>query len=277
VAIVDFEAAYDNRKRVPEHPALIVGWRRDAAVFRDGARAELDIGYGRTERTRLDIFRPEGAGEVPLAIFFHGGYWRTFDRSLFSHAARGLVRHGIAVAIPSYNLCPSVSVGTIIDEARQAVAFLYRQHGRRMFAFGHSAGGHLAAAMLATDWPAYAPDLPRDTVASALGISGLFDLEPLLSTSINADLRMSAEEARQWSPLGWPAPHGLVLDAYVGGLESSEYLRQARTVTDLWGAAGALTRYAEIDGANHFTALAPFTDPDTPETARMVEMVRAIG
>lgn len=273
---LDLEAEYDNRRRVPEHPALIDGWRRDAAAFRDGAKAELDIPYGPRERTRLDLFLPEGdARGAPLAIFFHGGYWRSFDRGVFSHVARGLVRHGVAVAIPSYDLCPNVRLAEIVAEAREAVTFLHRRTARRPFVFGHSAGGHLAACVLATDWPAYAADLPKDLVFSALAISGLFDLEPLVETSVNVELRLSAAEARALSPLLWPVPVGAAFDAYVGSRESAEYLRQSRAVAEAWGKEGVETAYREIVGADHFTALAPFADPDSHETARMLELVRA--
>lgn len=275
---LDLEAEYDNRRRVPGHPAIIEAWRHDAAAFRDAAKAELDIAYGPRERTRLDLFLPEGdARDAPLAVFFHGGYWRTFDRGVFSHVARGLVRHGIAMAIPSYDLCPGVRLAEIVTEAREALAFLYRRTGKRPFVFGHSAGGHLAACMLATDWPAFAADLPKDLVTSALGISGLFDLEPLVETSVNVELRLSAAEARALSPLLWPVTPGMRFDAYVGSRESHEYLRQSRAVAEGWAAEGVETAYREIVGADHFTALAPFADPDSHETARMLELVRAAG
>jgi len=273
---LDLEAEYDNRRRVPEHPAIIEAWGRDAAAFRDGARCEPDIAYRPGERTRLDLFLPEGEGRgAPVAVFFHGGYWRAFDRSLFSHVARGLVGHGVAVAIPSYDLCPTVRLAEIVAEAREAVAFLFRRLRKRPFVFGHSAGGHLAACMLATDWPGLAADLPKDLVPAALGISGLYDLEPLAETSVNAELRLSAAEARALSPLLWPAPAGTVFDAFVGSRESAEYLRQSRALAEAWANEGVETAYREIVGANHFTALAPFADPDSAEVGRMLELVRA--
>jgi arylformamidase len=275
---LDLEAEYDNRRRVPEHPAIIEAWGRDATAFRDGARAELDLSYGPRERTRLDLFLPEGdAGAAPLAVFFHGGYWRAFDRTLFSHVARGLLGHGVAVAIPSYDLCPTVRLAEIVAEAREAIAFLYRRLQKRPFVFGHSAGGHLAACMLATDWPGFSADLPKDLVPAALGISGLYDLEPLVETSVNVELRLSAAEARALSPLLWPAPAGTVFDAYVGSRESAEYLRQSRAVAEAWAKEGVRTAYREIVGANHFTALAPFADPASHEVARMMELVWARG
>ncbi len=268
----DLEAEYDNRARVPEHRAIIEGWARDAAAFRAAARAELAVPYGGRERTRLDLFRPAADAGGAVIVFIHGGYWQALDRSFFSHLARGAVAHGMIVAIPGYDLCPAVRVGDIVDEMRQACLELWRREGRTLVVVGHSAGGHLGAEMLATDWPALDASLPRHLVRAAYAISGLFELEPLVPTSINKALGMDAAEARGLSPLFRRAPAGLALDAVVGGEESSEYLRQSRTIADVWGKAGVATRFEAIAGANHFTIIAPLADPASAMTGRVVEL-----
>ena len=137
---------------------------------------------------------------------------------------------------------------------------------------GHSAGGHLAACMLATDWPAVDASLPRDFVPSAYAISGLFDLAPLVETSINRALQLDGAAARAASPLFWRPPAGKSLDAVVGEQESAEYFRQSRTVADTWGATGVATRFAVVPGANHFTAIAPLADPASPMVARLKQL-----
>ncbi|MFC7689242.1 alpha/beta hydrolase [Paeniroseomonas aquatica] len=102
---MDHEAEYNNRALVPEHPGIIAGWVRDAAAFRAGwAEAALDLPYGPGERERLDLFRPGPGENWPVALFVHGGYWQSLDRRVFSHCARGLLAHGVAVAVPSYDL-----------------------------------------------------------------------------------------------------------------------------------------------------------------------------
>src|SRR5262249_38361247 len=101
MATIDYEAEYTNRARVPEHPAIFAGWTRDAAAYRAETagerRAELGIRYGTTPRQTIDLFSPAGGGAAPLALFIHGGYWRSLDPSSFSHMARGLNARGIAV------------------------------------------------------------------------------------------------------------------------------------------------------------------------------------
>src|SRR3954469_12237199 len=173
-AEVDYEVEYNNRARVPEHPALIAGWERDAKAWRE-RQAFRTICYGPGARRRIDLFPSRGEGD--LVVFIHGGYWQALDRSFFSHLAAGLNAHGIGVAIPSYDLCPQVSVDDIIGQMRMAGRELARL-GRRLVVSGHSAGGHLAACLMATGWRSIDPTLPEDVVKAAYAISGLFDLAP---------------------------------------------------------------------------------------------------
>ena len=142
--------------------------------------------------------------------------------------------------------------------------------------YGHSAGGHLAGAMVATDWQALYPKMPADLVPAAYSISGLFDLTPLVQVTMAQDLRLDDAEARRVSPLFWPAPQGRMFDAVVGGLESSEFLRQSRVIAETWKKGGAETRYEDVAGANHFTVLDALTDPQSAMVGRLVEL-RAKG
>jgi arylformamidase len=263
---MDLEAEYNNRAKVPDHMTVMGGWRRDAAAFRAAhGHAELDLAYGPTRRQAMDIFWPGAARDAPLALFIHGGYWQALDKSWSSHLATGLMAHGVAVAMPSYDLCPEVTVAAIIDEIREAAAFLARRHGRGMVALGHSVGGHMTAMLMATDWPARG--LPRGMVAAGLPISGLFDLPPLVSTTINDPLHLDHTEAHRLSPMFMPSP-GLPLHAVVGGDEGVEYERQSRDIASAWGGT-----WEALPGHNHFTILAELTDPASPVVRRAVGLI----
>ena len=266
----DYEAEYNNRARVPEHPALMAGWARDAAAYRE-SRPPRSIPYGAGGRNAIDFF--EGETKAPIVVFIHGGYWQALDGSSFSHLARGLNAHGISVAIPSYDLCPDVSVEQIIVEMRMALRELARL-SQRLVISGHSAGGHLAACMLASDWKLFDARLPSDLVAAAYAISGLFELAPLVGTSINRALGLDEAAARAASPLLLQPPAQGSLDAVVGELESAEYFRQSRTIVERWGQAGISTRFGTVAGANHFTAIAPLAEPSSPMVSRLRELVR---
>ena len=265
---VDYEVEYNNRARVPENPALIAGWARDAAAYRE-MHAPRIISYGSGARHTIDFF-PAGR-DGPVIVFIHGGYWQALDGSFFSHLAGGLNARGVSVAIPSYDLCPGVAVDQIIQQMRMAARELARL-GQPLVVSGHSAGGHLAACLLATDWPTLDASLPADLIVAAYAISGLFDLVPLVGTSINNALHLDATSAEAGSPLFWQAPPRGSLDAVVGENESAEYFRQSRTMVERWGATGLATRFGVVPGANHFTAIAPLADPDAPMVARLAEL-----
>jgi arylformamidase len=278
MASIDYEAEYNNRARVPEHVEIFARWAREAEDYRTEAmkerRAELGLAYGSTQRQFIDLFMPSPDAKAPLAMFVHGGYWRSLDPSMFSHAARGLNAHGVTVAVAGYDLCPEVSIAEIIEQIRHACLFLWLRTHQPIMVYGHSAGGHLAGAMLATAWHTLYPKTPENLVPAAYAISGVFDLTPLVQATMAQDLRLDEVEARKVSPLYWPAPKGRVLDAVAGSLESSEFLRQSREIADAWGKAGALTRYEAIAGANHFTALDPLGDPQSAMVGRLAELAK---
>ena len=274
---IDYEVEYNNRARVPEHPQIFARWQRDGAAYREEAkaegRAELGIRFGSTPRQYIDLFLPKGgAVNAPLALFIHGGYWRSLDPSMFSQLARGMNARGVAVAMSGYDLVPQVSIADIVAQTQAACLFLWKRFGKRFMVSGHSAGGHLAGCMLATDWAKLGA--PADLVPAAHAISGLYDLAPLTHLAGNAEFKLTEASAKAISPLFWPAPKDKVFDAVVGGIESSEFLRQSRIVADAWAKANA-TRYQAIPGMNHFTVCDAMEDHVSRVQIRSAPVLRA--
>jgi len=250
----DYEAEYNNSRRVPEFPAIAARWQSASNAYRRRARARLDVPYGAGERQRYDLFET-GEAAAPLLVYLHGGYWQEGDRTLYAHLADAFNARGVRVAIPSYSLCPAVEVAEIVAEIQRFLGVLWRETSARPLLVGHSAGGHLTAAMLATDWTAV-PEVPGDLIAAGVPISGVFDLEPLVTTSINRALRLDRERARRVSPLRWPRPAGArTVLAVVGAEESAEFRRQSRELCRQWAAPGWETECLEVAGANHFTVI----------------------
>jgi arylformamidase len=275
---INYEVEYDNRARVPEHPEIFARWQREAAAYRAAAHnAKLAIPYGPSMRQTVDLFPAKNDDKAPLAMFIHGGWWRSLEPSMFSQVAAGPNARGISVAVAGYDLCPNVSIADIIVEMRTACLMLWRKRRQRIFVYGHSAGGHLAACMVAQDWKAFASDAPADLVPAAYAISGVFDLLPLVHVSQNQDLRLDETEARRVSPLHWRVPVGRSLDAVVGALESSEFLRQSKTIAEAWRQGMARTRYEEIAGANHFTVVDALNDPNSAMTARVAALAHSVN
>src|SRR5262245_32361517 len=266
---IDYEAEYNNRARVPEHPEIAERWSLLSSAYRLAGNTELDQPYGTRERHRYDLFHAEVAG-APLVAYIHGGYWQRGDRKEYSFIARELNAAGVSVAIPSYTLCPAASVMEIGDEMQACLAALWRKTGKRPMVVGHSAGGHLTAEMLARTWSG---GVPTELVRYGYAISGVFELAPLIGTSLNKALGLSAGTARAASPLYRPpAPRGRRLVAAVGAVESGEFLRQSRALAEMWSKVGLDAKYEVIADANHFTVLDELIRPDSDMLKRIVLM-----
>jgi arylformamidase len=230
------EREYNLRAAFPDHPDWFARWAADSAAARAELAWRLDLRYGSGPKQTLDLFpaaRPRGA-----LLFIHGGYWRALDKSDHSFVARPLVERGIGVAVLNYDLCPDVSIARIIEQCREAVAWLTREGARhgvpveRLVVAGHSAGGHLAAMLFATDWAAYG--VPAGTIAAGVAISGVFDLEPLVQISFNTDLRLDTAKARAASPVYLTPRVSAPLLLAAGAEETSEFIRQSWLLWERW-------------------------------------------
>ena len=274
MATIDYEAEYNNRRRVPEHVEINARWQAASAAYRPLARAELDQPYGPGQRHRYDLYLA-GDPEAPLVAYIHGGYWQRGNREDYAFLAQALTGRGLDIALPSYSLCPAVSVMDIVGELRLCLAALWSKTGKRPLVVGHSAGGHLTAAMLASDWRKVA-GVPADLVRAGVAISGAFEVPPLVGTSLNEALRLDAQTARAASPLFWPPPPSdRTLVAAVGGAESPEFLRQSRDIVAAWKRNGVACEYLEVPGANHFTVVDELTDPGSALCARVAALAKA--
>jgi arylformamidase len=257
---------------VPDTDAHVAEWTRLSRQAVSKFDGRLDVAYGPTAGERLDIF-PAAAEGAPILVFIHGGYWRAMDKEVHRFPALGFVPKGVAVVSINYALAPSVRMDEIVRQARSAMAWVYRNartfgaDPARVHVCGHSAGGHLTAMMLATNWPGFAPDLPRDLVKGGCPISGLYDLEPIRHTYLNADVRLDAAEAARNSPVRL-APCGarwMVVTA--GGLESAEFHRLQRELVAAWRPGGLVIREVESPGMHHFNVVTELARTDSPLVA----------
>jgi arylformamidase len=268
---IDYEAQYNNRQRVPEHVEIVERWSLLAAAYRLAGETRMNLPYGARERQRYDIFHAAG-GDAPVVVYIHGGYWQRGDRKDYSFVARELNANGVTVAIPSYSLCPAASVMEIGDEMQQCLAAVWKLTKKRPVVVGHSAGGHLTAEMLARDWTGFA-GVPADLVQRGCAISGVFDLAPLIGTSLNEAIGLTSGTARAASPLFRPPrPKGRRLIAAVGGDESEEFLRQSRAVADAWTKVGIDAKCEIIAGTNHFTVVDELIRPGSALLTQIVAL-----
>ncbi|MEO1425021.1 MAG: alpha/beta hydrolase [Pseudomonadota bacterium] len=262
--ITDWDDAYANGAHIPGADAFPPRWNDHAAAFRDTLaahkRARLDIGYGSGEREVLDLFMPEGAARG-LLVFVHGGYWRAFDKSTWSHFAAGGLAAGYAVALPSYSLCPTVKISDITVQIARAINQVAASVSGPILLAGHSAGGHLVTRMVCASSPLSQGVVGR--VERVLSISGLHDLRPLLKTEINRDLRLDFEEATRESPALTAPREGIEVICAVGRDERPEFIRQTELLASIWSGCGGVMTSRILPGLHHFDVIDGLADPDS--------------
>jgi len=270
------ERGYNNRAAVPDHPRWLARCAELSAAAMASLAPRRDVRYGPNPKETLDLFLPATPARGTLA-FIHGGYWRTLDKADFAFVATPFVAQGYAVANINYDLCPAVTLATIVDECRRAVAWLAREGSRNgapapLVLAGHSAGGHLVAMMYATDWRALG--LPAEPFAGGVSLSGVHDLAPLLATTINADLRLTPADTQGLSPVNLAPTVAVPLFVAVGADETSEFVRQSHLLFEAWparrprGAPAAL----EIPGRHHFNVVADYADGEAEITRRTLAL-----
>jgi arylformamidase len=256
---------------VPDFADHFAHWKNASEQARQTLPAQLDVRYGDGPNETLDIF-PAARADAPVVIFIHGGYWRSLDKADHSFVAPALRDMGACVVVVNYALCPGteaqpVTVPDIALQMAQASAWVWRHigaHGgdrNNITVIGHSAGGHLAAMLLACDWKKLGRDLPAGLVRKALSISGLFDLAPVRKTPfVQGDLRITPAHVRMASPAKWQRPRQGVLYTVVGGDESAEFLRHNRLIHQAWGPK-TVPVCEDLPGLNHFSVVTDLTRP----------------
>ena len=267
--------AYDNRSHVPECEEMFVDWDARSRAYREQSNNKLDVKYGAGHLETLDIFIPENPTGA-VHVFIHGGYWRSLDKAYFSYLCEPLAAAGAIAVSVNYALCPAVSVETIVEQIRAATAWLYRNAGEfggdpaKLHISGHSAGGHLAVMMLATDWATHGADLPGNMIKSVTAISGVYDLDPIPFLPTNEDIRLDADLARRMSPQHLTPAHDAPLSVIVGGDELSEFVRQSKDFAETWSTYLSNLDYIELSALNHFSIVDRMDRADDPVTARML-------
>ncbi|MDX6752125.1 alpha/beta hydrolase [Geminicoccaceae bacterium 1502E] len=274
----ELDREYNPGAALPESAALIEGWAARSERARATLPCETGLRFGPSLDEYLDLY-PAGPG-TPLHVFVHGGYWRRFTAREHGFVAPALVGAGVSVAVLNYALCPKVTIDEIVRQVRAALAWLHAHAGRydcdpaRITLSGHSAGGHLTAMALLTDWPGdYG--LPEDLVKGGLAISGLFDLAPFPYTYLQPSLQLGWDQVRRNSPILHLPPSAAPLDVAVGGAESVEFRRQSRDFHAAWQERGLDGDLLEVPDANHFTVLEELERPQSPLLASLLARARA--
>ncbi|NVK17991.1 MAG: alpha/beta hydrolase [Methylocystaceae bacterium] len=268
------EKHYNVRERVPNWLEVFQVWHDRSTAFRQNhPHTQLDLRYGDHPKSTLDLFLPEAKGNKlsPVHIFIHGGYWQAMDKSDFSFIAAPFVKSGVACAIVNYDLCPDVDLFHIVDQMRDMIGWIW-EHGEsigidphNIHISGHSAGGHLVGSLLTTDWKEDGNHhVHGSAIKSAISLSGLFNLTPLVHTTINANVGLNYEDAQILSPYGKKAFVNCPLLCAYGGLEGEGFAMQSEKAVEYFQNQGLPCQLLKLENATHFDAADALADEDSP-------------
>jgi acetyl esterase/lipase len=255
------DAAYNNSAAIGGMEArdrFIAEVTKRSAALAARSNVQRNLAYGPGPRQTLDFFSC-GTAAAPTLAFIHGGYWRSTEKEAWGYVAEGPLAHGLHVANIEYTLAPQNRMDGIVAEIRQAIAWLRANLARlggdpgKLYVAGHSAGGHLTAMAIT-----------EPGVRGGIAISGVFDLEPIVLSSMNADIRLDAEEARRNSPQFHLPNQAPPLIVAVGGGELPEFLRQSDDYYAAWAAKGHTGKLLKLGTHNHFSVLDDLASPQGP-------------
>lgn len=259
------DLGFNNTLHVPQTPSIVAEWDRLSTEMRTRYPQSLDLRYGPRDRNRIDFLKARDGG--PTLVFIHGGYWQTRAKENFTFCAAGPLTHGINVALIGYTLAPDVTLGQIVDEVRTGIDYLVTElpalggDPNRMIVSGWSAGGHLSSMSLG-----------HPHIKAGLLISGIYDLEPIRHSYLNAKLNLDDETIQRNSPMRNPGGVNKPLVIVAGSGELPLLRKQSADYAAHRASYGLPVLYEEMPGANHFTMMDELASP----SGRLTMLVRRL-
>jgi arylformamidase len=274
----DIETQYNPRKAVANVEQFAERAARISAQTRSSRPVRTDIRYGAGKLATLDVF-PAARPDAPLHVFLHGGYWRGRDKSDYSYVADALVPLGITTVVMNYDLCPDAELPAIVQQVRDGFRWIHAHAAElggdpdSFTASGHSAGAHLIAAALPS---AAGADSLAGMPRAAVLVSGIYELEPVLSITVNKEIRLRPEQVDAMSPMRHPPAGGVPLTVVVGGAETAAFVGQSHGFAQTCAAAGCASAYVEFPGRDHYSIMNLLETPDAP-LARLIDGIARQG
>ncbi len=250
--VIDVEREYSPSSLVGGTAApFVADYEARSAVVNESLARMIETRPGGT------LLLPAMHRAAPMLVFIHGGYWQALSAAASMYLAPAVHHLGWSYAAVEYTLAPAATIEQMVAEVRAALADLAVLGSQRVVVVGHSAGAHLAAMTCL----AHEPPMPIDTVAL---ISGVFDLRPLLHTTVNDAVRLDEARAAALSPQLLSVAGRARVVVTCGEIETDEFKRQSRDYTAHLRAHGLSTRGLESAGRHHFDIVDDVIAADTP-------------
>jgi arylformamidase len=269
---------YNNRLNVPDFATYLARWEMLSRETENMFPCIKDLRYGELPREQLDVY-PSSVPNATTVVFIHGGYWHLFDKASFQFIARAFQPYGVTTVLINYPLAPAHAIDQLVLSCRKAIVWLYQNcsgfnvNPNAIFVTGHSAGGHLAAMLMETNWVQFELKLPADLVKGTVAISGIFNLIPIQLSYLNKVLKIDIEAVTRNSPVcdNQLKPSPLILA--VGTEESMEFNDQSTQLYSHTKAAGVPVQLLQMPGQNHYSVIETMLDPGSSLSVAMREMM----
>jgi arylformamidase len=273
----ELDAAYDQRVWAPNREEIIAWYLSEGETVRVRLPHRRDFRYGDGADETLDVFPAKVGSEstfrAPIHVHIHGGRWTLFTKDEESFIAPVFVNAGAAYVVPDFSSIPRGRIPDMVAQVRRSIAWIYNNASsfggdpERIHLSAHSSGSHLAGVALLTDWERDF-GIPGDVIKSALLISGMYDLRPVMLSARSSYVKLSESEVDELSAILRPEKLNTPLIMVYGGKETPEFRRQPKAYLEALAAVGKTARLVEIPGVNHFEVLKLLGDPSS-EVARL--------
>jgi arylformamidase len=247
---------YNTRLQVPDYADYFDRWERQSRQAAEHNTILKDIAFGDHPEERLDIF-PSMIPHSKTLVFIHGGYWHLLDKSIFHFLAEPFLKHDITTVFVNYPLAPESSINKIVSSCYKAMKWvhdnikLYNGDPTQISIMGHSAGGHLAVMLLTEQLHFF---------RSVISLSGIFRLEPIMLSYLNASIAMDSENAIKSSPVFLTPVNDYPLLLVTGSDESDEFRAQSEDLYETWNSKHKNIELLTVPQKNHYSILDAVTE-----------------
>jgi arylformamidase len=261
---------YNTRLQVPDYAGYFDRWESLSRQTAEQNTIVKDISFGTHPDERLDIF-PSKIRHSKTLVFIHGGYWHLLDKAMFHFLAGHFLKYNVTTVLINYPLAPRVSIDDIVVSCRKALRWLYdnviRYSGdpAELYLMGHSAGGHLASMLLVEEEAKF--------LRAVISLSGLFRLEPLMLSYLNASIGMNRENAIKNSPVFLNPAIDCPLLLVTGTDESDEFKAQSEELYHCWKKKFSDIEVLKVPQKNHYSILDAVIEKDSTLLAAITRLM----
>jgi arylformamidase len=241
--VSDLEQQYSPSSRVGGSAAPFIEDYRSRSAM---ARRELG---GRIEELSGGTLLVRSAASAPLLVFIHGGYWQALSAEDSLFLAPATLASGWSFAAVEYTIAPEGDLPRMVRECSAALEVLASASGfTSVVLAGHSAGAHLAAMVSLVE------DSPLALERVVL-VSGVYDLRPIVHTTVNDPLGLTVADASALSPALLPVASRPRVTVTWGDNDTDAFKAQGHVYAAKLRTSGLDVVEEERQGRHHFDIL----------------------